>query len=44
MSKKPSEDFLRKRSKEILAEKAMGVSIFDPAKEEMIPRFEPAGM
>lgn len=39
-----TEEFLRKRSGEILIEKTEQITIFDTNKEKSIPRFTPKGM
>ena len=39
-----TEEYLRSRSKELLAEKMQGVQIFDAKKEKLVPVFDPQGM
>ena len=38
-----TEDFLRKRCRELLRDKIADVTIFDEAQEKRIPLFEPNG-
>ena len=43
MPKSHTEDYLRTRATQIVAEKVAGSTLFDDKAEEKIPRFSPSG-